>query len=47
MPTRDGRHDDDSTHPPFQLDRCHALRRDGPAVARYYPRWTITPVDQT
>jgi hypothetical protein len=24
---------------PFQLDRCHALRSDGPAVARYYPRW--------
>ena len=24
---------------PFQLDRCHALRLDGPAVARYYPRW--------
>jgi hypothetical protein len=24
---------------PFQLDRCHALRTDGPAVARFYPRW--------
>lgn len=24
---------------PFQLDRCHALRSDGPAVARFYPRW--------
>jgi hypothetical protein len=24
---------------PFQLDRCHALRTDGPAVAQYYPRW--------
>ena len=24
---------------PFQLDRCHALRIDGPAVAKYYPRW--------
>ena len=24
---------------PFQLDRCHALRIDGPAVATYYPRW--------
>ncbi len=24
---------------PFQLDRCHALATDGPAVARYYPRW--------
>lgn len=24
---------------PFQLDRCHALRTDGAAVARYYPQW--------
>jgi hypothetical protein len=24
---------------PFQLDRCHALRSDGPAVAEFYPRW--------
>lgn len=24
---------------PFQLDRCRALRLDGPAVAKYYPRW--------
>ena len=24
---------------PFQLDRCHALRLDGSAVATYYPRW--------
>jgi Protein of unknown function (DUF2889) len=24
---------------PFQLERCHALRVDGPAVARFYPRW--------
>ncbi len=24
---------------PFQLDRCHALRTDGPAVREYYPRW--------
>ena len=24
---------------PFQLDRCHALRTDGAAVALYYPRW--------
>ena len=24
---------------PFQLDRCHALRSDGPAVAAFYPRW--------
>jgi hypothetical protein len=24
---------------PWQLDRCHALKSDAPAVARYYPRW--------
>ena len=24
---------------PFQLDRCHALRIDGPATAKYYPQW--------
>jgi Protein of unknown function (DUF2889) len=24
---------------PFQLDRCHALRIDGPAVREFYPRW--------
>jgi hypothetical protein len=26
---------------PFQLDKCHALRTDGGAVARYYPRWAV------
>jgi len=25
---------------PFQIDRCHALRSDGAAVARFYPRWS-------
>lgn len=29
---------------PFQLDACHALRRDAPAVAKYYPRWYLQPV---
>jgi len=24
---------------PAQLDRCHALRTDGPVVAQFYPRW--------
>jgi hypothetical protein len=24
---------------PWQLDRCHALRTDGPAVAMFYPLW--------
>jgi len=32
---------------PWQLDKCHALRVDGPAVAQFYPRWyrpvTTTP----
>ena len=27
------------TKQPFQLDRCHALKLDGGAVATYYPRW--------
>ena len=29
----------DGAHPPFQLDRCHALRSDGEAVRLHYPRW--------
>ena len=37
--TRDGDGVDDASERPFQLDRCHALRIDGPAVAAYYPRW--------
>jgi hypothetical protein len=28
---------------PFQLDRCHALRLDGAAVAVFYPRWVKQP----
>lgn len=24
---------------PFQIDRCHALRSDGPTVRTFYPRW--------
>jgi hypothetical protein len=36
--------DDASGERPFELDRCHALRSDGPAVARYYPRWVIKAV---
>lgn len=28
---------------PFQLDRCHALRSDGAAVQRYYPKWHRDP----
>lgn len=37
--TRDGDHNDGQQTQPFQLDRCHALRTDGAAVAQYYPRW--------
>ena len=33
--TRDG----EDGKPPFQIDRCHALRSDGPVVRQYYPRW--------
>jgi hypothetical protein len=36
-----------AAHPaerPYELDRCHALRTDGPAVARYYPRWALKVV---
>jgi hypothetical protein len=36
--TRDGA-DDLLPHRPFQIDKCHGLRADGPAVAMYYPRW--------
>ena len=35
---------DDSTERPYEIDRCHALRADGPAVAQYYPRWAIKAV---
>lgn len=28
---------------PFQIDRCHALRSDGPAVQEFYPRWYRAP----
>jgi hypothetical protein len=24
---------------PFQIDRCHALRAEGPVVQTFYPRW--------
>lgn len=37
--TRDGAGSDAQDTQPFQLDRCQALRTDGAAVARYYPRW--------
>lgn len=41
---RGGAHDA-NPEKPIQLDRCHALRSDGEAVARYYPRWYVTAAD--
>ena len=32
-----GHHEEEKM--PWQLERCHALRLDGPAVAKFYPRW--------
>lgn len=37
--TRDRGHEDNHPEPPFQLHGCHALRFDGEAVRKYYPRW--------
>ena len=37
----------DSDIKPFQLDRCHALRTDGGAVAKYYPRWAVARADDS
>jgi hypothetical protein len=39
--SRDSTHDTGAEEEsiPFQLDRCHALRLDGPAVRQFYPRW--------
>ena len=37
--TRDGAGDDQLPERPFQIDKCHALRANGPGVAKYYPRW--------
>ncbi len=38
LDTREGAGGD---QPPFQIDRCHALRRDGPVVKTHYPRWFV------
>ena len=35
----DTREGDAAGNPPFQLDKCHALRSDGAAVLSHYPRW--------
>lgn len=37
----DTREGDADGNPPFQLDRCHALRLDGATVAKFYPRWHL------
>ncbi len=44
--TRDGDGEDLLPDRPFQIDRCHALRADGPAVARFYPRWVAKAVPE-
>ena len=36
---------EDSASRPFQIDRCHALRSDGPAVKIFHPRWYRGAVD--
>lgn len=38
LDTQRGRSEDEL---PFQLDRCHALRREGPVVKTHYPRWFV------
>lgn len=43
----DTREGDADGNPPFQLDRCHALRRDGETVAKFYPRWHQAPETAT
>jgi len=35
----DTREGDASGKPPFQIDKCHALRSDGAVVLSHYPRW--------
>ena len=35
----DTRGDSADSRQPFQIDRCQALRADGPTVQTYYPRW--------
>ena len=41
----DTRGEAESSQRPFQIDRCHALRADGPVVRAYYPRWYRQPAD--
>ena len=39
----DTRGDSADSPQPFQIDRCHALRSNGPTVKTYYPRWYRQP----
>lgn len=32
---------------PFHLDGCHALRTDGPVVARFYPKWVADDISSS
>ncbi len=41
LKTRDGDGPDSMPNKPFQIDKCHALRSDGPGVVKYYPRWAV------
>ena len=46
----DTRQGDTGGQAPFQIDRCHALRADGPVVRTYYPRWyrgTVPSLSET
>jgi hypothetical protein len=43
LKTRDGDGPDTLPNKPFQIDKCHALRSDGPGVVKYYPRWVAVP----
>ncbi|MGL4573583.1 MAG: DUF2889 domain-containing protein [Burkholderiaceae bacterium] len=40
LDTKDGAGSEQAQRP-FQLDRCHALASDGPAVQRFYPKWYV------
>ena len=43
--TVDGKQADGRIEMPFQLNRCRALRTDGPVVAKFYPRWAVADAD--
>jgi hypothetical protein len=45
LDTRDASAAEEQSVQPFQLDRCHALRTEAPAVREFYPRWYRSPTD--